>query len=381
MSNRAYKIALVAGEASSDMIGADLIKDLFALSPGVEIIAVGGAKIKQTQATVILDNEAFSVMGLVEVLKDLPQLLKLKKSIVKRILAFKPDVFIGVDSPDLNFSVAKNMKKANIPVVHYVSPSVWAWRPKRIYKMASFIDCLLTLFPFEVSIYKKTSIKAEFVGHPLAKKIPVVIDKALAKKQIGVNDNKKILALLPGSRDREIKSLMPIFADTVKQLHLSNQWQIMSSNVSENKKALVDLIAAEHQLKINWVDSASDLLQAADFALLGSGTVALEALLCKTPMVVAYQISQITWLIVKTFKLMQLPYYSLPNVLYQGFLVPEVMQKDLNVVNLVNTCQKMLTDDDCSRLIKAFTEIHLSLLTGNSNQAALSVLKFLDAKQ
>ncbi|MGJ8664104.1 MAG: lipid-A-disaccharide synthase, partial [Marinicella sp.] len=156
MSLKPYKIALVAGEASSDMIGAALINDLLALNPNINVIAVGGKQIKSTGVPVIQDNEVFSIMGLAEVLKDLPKLLKIKKQLVNEISAFKPDVFIGVDSPDLNFSIAKSMKKLNVPVIHYVSPSVWAWRPKRIYKMAQFIDVLMTLFPFEVDIYKPT---------------------------------------------------------------------------------------------------------------------------------------------------------------------------------------------------------------------------------
>jgi len=176
MPEKHFKVAVVAGEASSDMLGASLIDELYRLSSSIQVIAVGGKKMTSTPAELIQDNEVFSVMGLAEVLKDLPQLLKIKKQIVKKIVAFKPDVFIGIDSPDLNFSISKSMKKHQISVIHYVSPSVWAWRPKRVFKMQRFIDYLLTLFPFETDIYKSTSIAADFVGHPLAQKIPVKID-------------------------------------------------------------------------------------------------------------------------------------------------------------------------------------------------------------
>ena len=358
------KIALVAGEASSDLIGADLIHDIKAINPNAEIIAVGGDKIRSTG---------------VEVLKDLPQLLKVKKQIVQDILAFKPDLFIGVDSPDLNFSIAKSLRKAGIPVVHYVSPSVWAWRPKRVYKMANFIDCLLTLFPFEVELYKDTQIEAHFVGHPLAKSIPIEIDKNLAKQQLGLN-GKKVMALLPGSRNREIRELMPIFAATVKQLNLSNDWVVMSSNVSPAKITMVQALADEHKLNIQWASNTTELLKAADFTLLGSGTVALEAMLCKTPMVVAYKIAAITWFIVKTFKMMKLPYYSLPNVLHGGFLVPEVMQKDLTVTHLAKACDEVMNHLDQKKLLETFTQIHQDLLPASNNQAATTVMSFMERR-
>lgn len=380
MSLKPFKIAMVAGEASSDMLGATLIEDLYGLNSSLKIIAVGGKKMSLTAAEMIQDNEVFSVMGLTEVLKDLPKLLKIKKQIVKKIVAFKPDVFIGVDSPDLNFSIAKSLKKYHIPVVHYVSPSVWAWRPKRIFKMQKFIDYLLTLFPFENDIYKPTSIQAEFVGHPLAQKIPVEINKGESKKRLNIND-KKVLALLPGSRNREIRTLMPIFATALKQMNLDdNEWQIISSNVSSKKINQVSSIAAENKLKIKWVDNATELLKAADFALLGSGTVALEAMLCKTPMVVAYKISAMTWWTVNTFKMMQLPYYSLPNVLYGDFLVPELMQNNLTVERLVEVCTDVIKNPNQTKLLSTFKQIHQTLLPSEPNQAAHKVLEFIDSK-
>ena len=377
MSVPGFKVALVAGEASSDLLGAALIESLQTLSPTIRILAVGGEKIKATGVELLADNEVFSVMGLAEVLKDLPQIMKAKKQTLQAITAFAPDVFIGVDSPDLNFSLAKGLKKQGIKVMHYVSPSVWAWRPKRVFKMARFIDGLLTLFPFEVELYNKTSITAEFVGHPLAQKIPLQVDKHQAKTKLGLA-NKKILALLPGSRKREINTLMPVFAETIKSLKLDSEWQIISANVSAAKIAQVQAIAQTHQLDIHWVDDASDALMAADFALLGSGTVALEAMLCKTPMVVAYHISPLTWWIVKTFRMMQLPYYSLPNVLHQGFLVPEVMQQALNPNNLAKACTEVMAKP-AEAWVDEFTRIHQTLLPDDPQQAGKAVLRFLES--
>ncbi|MGJ8664159.1 MAG: hypothetical protein ACSHWU_10920, partial [Marinicella sp.] len=222
-----------------------------------------------------------------------------------------------------------------------------------------------------------TRIQAQFVGHPLAQKIPVKINQDQVKQTLGCS-GKKVLALLPGSRNREIKTLVPLFAQTIKQLNLSQEWEVMSSNVSAEKIQLVKSIAAEYQLSIQWVDDTTELLKAADFALLGSGTVALEALLCKTPMVVAYQISALTWFIVNTFKMMKLPYYSLPNVLYQDFLVPEIMQKQLTVDNLSTTCLEVIEHTDKQQLLSVFEDIHRSLIPECPNQAAKAVLSYLE---
>ncbi len=266
------------------------------------------------------------------------------------------------------------MRKACIPVVHYVSPSVWAWRSKRVFKMEKFIDCLLTLFPFEAQLYKDTRIQAKFVGHPLAKKIPIEVDKNQIKAQLNCT-GKKIFAVLPGSRNREIQKLMPIFCQTIQAMKLQDQWQIASSNVNQQKIALVQSIAESYGINILWQEDTTDLLMAADFALLGSGTVALEAMLCKTPMVVSYQISAMTWFIVKTFNMMQLPYYSLPNVLHGGFLVPEVMQNDLTVNNLKAACLKVM-EQPAQQNIDVFTQIHQSLVPEFSDQAARAVMQF-----
>jgi lipid-A-disaccharide synthase len=243
--------------------------------------------------------------------------------------------------------------------------------------MAGFIDCLLTLFPFEVAIYEDTAIQAQFVGHPLASRIPVKVDKAAAKAALGL-PSKPLLAVLPGSRNREIKQLMPVFAQALKQLNLGDRWQVVSSNVSPEKEALVQSLATQEGLSLQWVDDTSALLQAADFALLGSGTVALEAMLCKTPMVVAYRISPLTWWLVNTFNMMQLPYYSLPNVLHGDFLVPEVMQNDLTATQLARACQQVIEQADQAPLIQRFTELHEQLLPDHANQAARTVSEFLE---
>ncbi len=367
MSSEAPKIIMVAGEASSDLLGADLITQLKQQGFQGEIQAVGGARMRSTGVSVFQDNEAFAVMGLFEVLKDLPRLLRLKRQIVDHIIAEKPDVFIGIDSPDLNFAIAKSLKKHGIKVIHYVSPSVWAWRPKRVFKMARFIDMVMCLFPFEPEIYQEAHLPAQFVGHPLAQKHPIDGSKP--------NNQPPLLAILPGSRSREIKTLMPLFLETAKQFP---DWQLASANVSKEKIQKCEAMAQEAGVKLKWFDQADDLLQQADFALLGSGTVALEAMLCRTPMVVAYRIAAMTWWLVRIFNMLKLPYYSLPNVLHGGLMVPEVMQGELNSNNLEAALQSVSSSDQQQALLARFKSLHQSLMPPEPQAAAQAVLRFLE---
>jgi len=381
MPQAAYKIAIVTGEASGDLLAAALIDDLKRLKPDIEIIGVGGKKVEATGIKVIANNEAFSVMGLVEILADLPKIYKLKNKIVKNIIDFKPDVFIGIDAPDLNFSIAKKLKTHGIKVIHYVSPSVWAWRPGRVDKMGRFIDMVLTLFPFETETYQQKNIKAEFVGHPLANQIPIKIDKAKAKEALGLKKNQQVLAILPGSRNREIETMTAVFCQVIlAHSELFENHVILSANVSDAKRKLTQSIADEQGLNIAFTDDASSLLKAADLALLSSGTVALEAMLCKTPMVVAYRISQLTWYIVKAFRMLKLPYYSLPNVLYGGFLVPEIMQKNVTVENLAHALKQLPENKNKALLIDKFEKIHHSITSSQSDIAAIKVLDFLSVE-
>ncbi len=371
-------IVIVAGEASGELLAVELIQQLKLLYPNIRIYAVGGDSMAACDVNMIRDNEAFQVMGLAEIVKDLPALLKAKNQLVDSIKKISPDLFIGIDAPELNFAIAKKLRSADIPVLHYVSPSVWAWRPGRVYKMDKFIDYLLTLFPFEPPLYKNTTIKTHFVGHPLARKIPVNVDKKLAKSNLGLSQDALLMAILPGSRSREIETLMPIFAETIQQLNLKD-WQFVSSSVSAVKQQHVAQIAGQYGLEITWVDDTTDALKAADFALVGSGTVALEAMLCKTPMVVAYRIAALTYFIVQTFKMMQLPYYSLPNVLYGDFLVPEVMQKNLTSEQLAITLKQSLGNDRRAQLIQHFTQLHEQLLVDDNQLPGQVVADILNA--
>ena len=377
MSDKKLKIALIAGEDSGDLLGADLIQNIRKLNTNIEFIGVGGDKMVAEGLQLITSNQEFAIMGIAEVLKKLPKLLWLRKQIVEQIIEEKPDLFIGIDAPDLNFPIEKKLKKHDIKIIHYVSPSIWAWRPKRAIKISQITDLVLTLFPFEPKYYTKVGGQAQFVGHPLAQSIPLKIDKQAAKNDLGLDSNKPVLALLPGSRSNELKAHTDIFIKTALKLKSDNpDLQIISANTNNAKRQFIQEVANRNNLEINILKDATTVLKAANMTLLASGTVALEAMLCKTPMVVGYKISPVTLWIVKTFKMLLLPYYSLPNILYGDFLVPEILQDKMTVENLYQAVNDLLHPNKLCQTEKEFTRLHQDLLSPDTN-AASAVLEFL----
>lgn len=382
MSASKLKIALIAGEDSGDLLGAELLTELQSLNPNIEFFGVGGAKMQAAGMRLIESNQAFAIMGFAEVFKSLPKLLRLRKQIVKNIIAEKPDLFIGIDAPDLNFPIEKKLKKQGVPIIHYVSPSIWAWREKRAVAISDLTDLVMALFPFEPKYYHQHDGAAEFVGHPLARSIELSVNKTVAKKKLNLDSEQLAFALLPGSRWNELKKHTKTFLQTaqaIQQQHQNQKIQWISANTSEEKRAFIVSQAEELGLNLQMFENATDVLKAADATLLASGTVALEAMLCKTPMVVSYQISALTYWIVKTFKMLKLPYYSLPNVLHGGFLVEEILQKDMTVKNLTQACEKLLVEEHSSKLSARFTELHKNLLS-EKHSAAECVNDFLQRK-
>ena len=378
MSDKKLKIALIAGEDSGDLLGAELIRNLLKLNTQIEFVGVGGDKMVTEGLQLITSNHEFAIMGIAEVLKKLPKLLSLRKKIVKQIIAEKPDLFIGIDAPDLNFPIEKKLKKQGIKIIHYVSPSIWAWRPKRAIKISQITDLVLTLFPFEPKYYSKVGGQAQFVGHPLAQSIPLKIDKHAAKINLGLDPNKPVLALLPGSRSNELKAHTEIFIKTAQKLKTDNpELQIITANTNSSKRQFVQESANRNNLEIKIFKDATSVLKAANVTLLASGTVALEAMLCKTPMVVGYKISPVTHWIVKTFKMLLLPYYSLPNILYGDFLVPEILQDKMTVENLYQALNDLLHPNKLCNIEKEFTRLHQDLLSPDTN-AASAVYEFIE---
>jgi len=368
------RIALVAGEASGDILGAGLMRALKARHPAVEFIGVGGPLMQAEGLTSYFPMERLSVMGLVEVLGRLRELLARRKKLVADLIAAKPDVFIGIDAPDFNLNIELKLRQAGIKTVHYVSPSVWAWRQKRVLKIREGCDLMLTLFPFEARFYEEKGVPVRFVGHTLADAIPLEADRAAARAQLGLPDG-PLVALMPGSRGGEVGRLGALFLDTAQRLRaLRPGVRFVMPCASAQRRAQLEEMLAGRDLPLTLLDGQSHLaLAACDAVLIASGTATLEALLYKRPMVVAYRLAPLTFWILK--RMVKSPYISLPNLLAQRLLVPELLQDDATVEALAQTLSPLIEGGE--EQTRGFDEIHRTLRLDASNQAADAVLNLI----
>lgn len=378
------KIALVAGEASGDLLAAELMRAFKVLHPNVQFIGLGGPNMQAQGLQSWFDYKTLSVMGFVEVLKHLPALLKLRKNLLQRIIAEKPDVVIGIDAPDFNLGLEKKCKQAGISTVHFVSPSIWAWRQKRAAKMAESCDLMLCLFPMEPPIYAQYGVNALFVGHPLADSIALHPDPQPAIQTLGLQGMDS-LAILPGSRLSEIDKLLPTFIDAAKLLHQEFpelQFLIPAVN-AQCKTAIVRHVQELALPNVHILDGQSqNAILASRAVLLASGTATLETMLCKRAMVVAYKISPITYFIVKLLGLIKIKSFSLPNVLAGQDLAPELIQDQCTPEALANALRPYLADaHNTDALTQRFLEIHLHLKKNAAQQAAQAVLELVQSKQ
>ncbi|WP_166223188.1 lipid-A-disaccharide synthase [Pseudomonas atagonensis] len=368
------RIALVAGEASGDILGAGLMRALKAQHPAVEFIGVGGPLMQAEGLTSYFPMERLSVMGLVEVLGRLRELLKRRKDLIATLIAEKPDVFIGIDAPDFNLNIELKLRQAGIKTVHYVSPSVWAWRQKRVLKIREGCDLMLTLLPFEARFYEEKGVPVRFVGHTLADTIPLEADRAAARAELGLPDG-PLVALMPGSRGGEVGRLGALFLDTAERLRTMRpglRFVIPCAN-GERRLQLEELLVGR-DLPVTLLDGQSHLaLAACNAVLIASGTATLEALLYKRPMVVAYRLAPLTFWILK--RMVKSPYVSLPNLLAQRLLVPELLQDDATVEALAQTLSPLI--DGGEEQTRGFDEIHRTLRLDASNQAADAVLNLI----
>ncbi len=375
------RIALVAGEASGDLLGAGLIKELRARFPDAEFAGVGGPRMRAEGFDAWEDCGALAVMGLVEVLRHLPRLLSLRRKLSTRLLAWQPDVFIGIDAPDFNLGLERKLKRTGIRTVHYVSPSVWAWREGRAAKIADSADLVLCLFPMEPPIYARHGIPAVFVGHPLADSFPLHPDGLAERRALGLEAERPVLALLPGSRAGEIRRLLPTFLEAARLLSdLVPHLQVVIPAADAACRALIEAeLGAGDPLRPVLLDGqAHQAMMAADVVLLASGTAALEAMLAKRPMVVGYRISALTYRIVMALGMMKTNHYSLPNVLANEPIVPELMQGDCTPENLVAALQPWFVDAEaCSTLQDRYLAIHLRLRGLGSPAAAEAIAGLL----
>ncbi len=368
------RIALVAGEASGDILGAGLMRALKARHPAVEFIGVGGPLMQAEGLTSYFPMERLSVMGLVEVLGRLRELLARRKKLVADLIDAKPDVFIGIDAPDFNLNIELKLRQAGIKTVHYVSPSVWAWRQKRVLKIREGCDLMLTLFPFEARFYEEKGVPVRFVGHTLADAIPLQADRAAARAELGLPDG-PLVALMPGSRGGEVGRLGALFLDTAQRLRaLRPGVRFVMPCASAQRRAQLEELLAGRDLPLTLLDGQSHLaLAACDAVLIASGTATLEALLYKRPMVVAYRLAPLTFWILK--RMVKSPYISLPNLLAQRLLVPELLQDDATVEALAQTLSPLIEGGE--EQTRGFDEIHRTLRLDASNQAADAVLNLI----
>ncbi|NKI46589.1 lipid-A-disaccharide synthase [Pseudomonas fluorescens] len=372
------RIALVAGEASGDILGAGLMRALKAQHPAVEFIGVGGPLMQAEGLTSYFPMERLSVMGLVEVLGRLRELLARRKLLIKTLIEEKPDVFIGIDAPDFTLNIELKLRQAGIKTVHYVSPSVWAWRQKRVLKIREGCDLMLTLLPFEARFYEEKGVPVRFVGHTLADAIPLQADRAAARAELGLPDG-PLVALMPGSRGGEVGRLGALFFDAAERLQAQKPGiRFVLPCASPQRRAQIETLLEGRSLPLTLLDGQSHLaLAACDAVLIASGTATLEALLYKRPMVVAYRLAPLTFWILK--RMVKSPYISLPNLLAQRLLVPELLQDDATPDALAQTLLPLI--DGGEEQTRGFDDIHRTLRRDASNQAADAVLTLIGHKQ
>lgn len=380
ISDRPVYIGIVAGEISGDILGAGLIQSIRKRYPNARFEGIGGPLMIEQGFESRVPMERLSVMGLVEVLGRIFELIGIRRHLKRHFLNTRPDMFIGIDAPDFNLGLELALRKQGIKTGHYVSPSVWAWRQKRVFKIARAVDLMLTLFPFEARFYKAHQIAVKFVGHPLADLIPIEIDKAKARAQLNLRDTDKIVALLPGSRGGEIKYIGKSFLEAARWLHEQDPGiSFLLPYVNEARKAQLDALIKEYasDLPITMINGRSrEVMASSDVVVLASGTATLEAMLLKRPMVVAYRVSRITHYIMK--RLLKAPFISLPNLLANKALVPELIQHDAQPEAIGKKVIERLDETKSLEMQQAFTGLHKELRCDASEQAANAIAELLE---
>lgn len=381
--SRPLRIGIVVGEMSGDILGAGLMQALRTRFPDADFEGIGGPLMLAQGFRSQVPMERLAVMGLVEVLGRLRELVGIRRRLVRHFLDSPPDVFIGIDSPDFTIGMELQLRRAGIPTVHYVSPSVWAWRQNRIFKIARAVDLMLTLFPFEARFYEEHQVPVCFVGHPLADQIPMQPDQRGARQALGLSLEGQKLAILPGSRAGEVQRLGEVFLATAQWLRQRlPDLECVIPAANEERRQQIQEMAAQiaPDLPVQIIDGRSrEVMAASDAVLLASGTATLEALLLKRPMVVAYRLAPTSYRIMK--RLMKAPYISLPNLLAQRELVTELIQERANPVELGKALLKHLRYEiDPDKLQREYSRIHEQIRRGASERAAEAVVELLKGK-
>ena len=381
MSARPLTIALVAGETSGDILGAGLIRALKARHPEARFVGVAGPLMQAEGCEAWYEMEELAVMGIVEVLGRLRRLLKIRKDLTQRFTALQPDVFVGIDAPDFNITLEGSLKHAGIRTIHYVSPSVWAWRQKRVFKIGRNTNLVLAFLPFEKAFYDRFNVPCRFIGHTMADAMPLQPDKQAARRELGIADDAICLGLLPGSRGAEVEMLS---ADFLRAAQLLRQryptLEIVVPLVNAKRREQFEQIKAEvaPELPMHLLDGKGrQAMIASDAAILASGTAALECMLAKCPMVVGYRMKPFTFWLAK--RLVKTPYVSLPNLLAGRELVQELLQDECQPQALATALEPLLhAGAERDALLHTFTELHQQIRWNADEQAADAVLEMVN---
>jgi len=366
------RIGIVVGEASGDLLGAKLIRELKEKYTDIEVVGIGGKLLIENGCQSLFDMERLSVMGIFEIFGRLFELLSIRRKLTNYFIDNPPDVFIGIDAPEFNLTLEENLRSKGIKTVHYVSPSVWAWREYRIKKISRAVDLMLVLFPFELSYYNKNNITARFVGHPLASQLNIAFDINATKEALGLPRDKTIIALMPGSRQSELNHLVSIFLQTAllcQKLHKDLYFVTNLVDERSRKYFINSLKEVCPELPVSiYTGDSRRVMQASDLLLLASGTITLEAMLLKKPMVVAYRTSWLTYQIIR--KLARVPYAALPNLLAGKLLVPECLQYDCTPEKLSTELSIWLNDKPAVDKLKSeFDVIHQGIIQQKKRSA------------
>jgi lipid-A-disaccharide synthase len=369
------RIGVLAGEASGDILGSRVLAALRDRYPDLRVEGIGGPLMEAQGLSSMFPMERLSVMGFVEPLKRLPELLRIRRRVFEHFRDDPPDLFLGIDSPDFNLRLERKLREHGVTTAHLVSPSVWAWRQGRIHKIKHSVDMMLCLFPFETDIYQQHGIPVRFVGHPLADEIPDRVSRESAREALGVDPSGALLALLPGSRGGEVGLLTPLFLQAARLLQSGEErLSVIIPAASEaRRQQIAQLLQQYPELSVTLVDGRSrEVMAAADAILLASGTATLEATLLKRPMVVAYRLSALTWFLVS--RLVKTEFAALPNILAGRALVPELIQDAATPEALAAAVAPLLAGGEgASEQVAAFGDIHAALRQDHARNAAAAL--------
>lgn len=378
-------VVLVAGEASGDQLGAALIKAIRLKRPDVRFAGIGGALMKAEGCDCWWDTGELSLMGLIEVVSHLPRLIKLKRQLIQRVVEQKPDVYIGIDAPDFNLRVEKKLKAKSIPVIHYVSPTIWAWRAGRVKTITKSTDRVMCLFPFEPDCYRGYPVAADYTGHPMADEIPRQVESEPARIALGVETSGTCVALLPGSRMSELEKLSPPILDAAVILgkRYPDLRFLMPAATEKIRQHFESILPGYPDVNCTvFSGNAKQVMAAADVVITASGTATLEIMLVNRPMVVCYRISQTTYNLMKWFRMLKTRFFSLPNILAGELLVPELLQHEVTGQRIADGVIRWLDNpDQVNSLKQRFDDLHKVLRIDAAATAGDVVLRHIAGRQ